>query len=471
MSSLEVFNYRNQLENLSSFYGGSYGIEQTSGVSSWIGIVRMNASDADSAIDALNVGGVGFPIRLCWYGTAEEFNGYREETPLETYPVTVIDPSGYLTELIVPEAKPGERVVLTVSEDISDYVYIGVTDSLGNPVEVNRVSMVRNQYLGFIQPDSPCTVEIELVSNRMSVDVDLANETFTINTDSPCIDYFIFSSKKSSSSITGKQYNPGSGPVSFNNMPEWDVWDGNSFDIYTMADVNGYLAWGTTKNVPARMKEPFEPPSSGSYVLLGFYNNENYDEESRIFEYYYNTSSGEEIFSIGNSSIMSKVLYIKDQSTIEGSVGLVFTLENGNEDSSSEYSGIPFRYLFTTHETSSIDISDIYAKKDETGGNELSITRDGNNKLFMTIEEPYTGRYAYEIVINSECSDYIECPNRATEGQRVTFSITVPEFYIIEDFLITSRGKEVACTDNGDSTYSFIMPSGDVSIAISFIEA
>ena len=80
----------------------------------------------------------------------------------------------------------------------------------------------------------------------------------------------------------------------------------------------------------------------------------------------------------------------------------------------------------------------------------------------------YTGKYEYTISISSNISDAVSCSVSALEGDRVVFSIS--EEYLIENIAVTLNGKELEITDNGDGSYSFTMPQGNVTIEAKFSE-
>ena len=85
-------------------------------------------------------------------------------------------------------------------------------------------------------------------------------------------------------------------------------------------------------------------------------------------------------------------------------------------------------------------------------------------------EPPYTGKYSYEIVSDVGENGTIDVDRYATEGDQVTITVSPDEAYLLDDLTVTSGGKDVALTDNGDGTYTFTMPSGDVAITATFAE-
>ena len=60
-------------------------------------------------------------------------------------------------------------------------------------------------------------------------------------------------------------------------------------------------------------------------------------------------------------------------------------------------------------------------------------------------------------------------PSAATEGATVTITPTPDEGYEVGEVAVTDKdGNEVPVTDNGDGTYSFTMPSGKVTVNVTF---
>ena len=83
---------------------------------------------------------------------------------------------------------------------------------------------------------------------------------------------------------------------------------------------------------------------------------------------------------------------------------------------------------------------------------------------------PYNGSYSYEIFTDVSENGTIRVDRYATEGERVTITVSPDEAYLLDELTVTSGGEDVALTDNGDGTYTFTMPSGDVAITATFAE-
>lgn len=85
-------------------------------------------------------------------------------------------------------------------------------------------------------------------------------------------------------------------------------------------------------------------------------------------------------------------------------------------------------------------------------------------------EPEYTGKYSYEIFTKVGDNGAIDVDRYATEGDKVTITVSPDEAYMLDEMTLTSGGKDVEVTDNGDGTYTFTMPSGDVKIEVTFAE-
>ena len=85
-------------------------------------------------------------------------------------------------------------------------------------------------------------------------------------------------------------------------------------------------------------------------------------------------------------------------------------------------------------------------------------------------EPPYTGKYSYELTTSVGDHGSLTVDRYATEGEKVTITVTPDEAYKLDDLSVTAHGKDVELTANGDGTYTFTMPSADVKISATFAE-
>ena len=100
-----------------------------------------------------------------------------------------------------------------------------------------------------------------------------------------------------------------------------------------------------------------------------------------------------------------------------------------------------------------------------TGDNNVSETLTAS----FTVKEPsYTGKYSYEVSTSVGDHGSLTVDRYATEGEKVTITVTPDEAYKLDDLSVTAGGKEVALTAGGDGTFSFTMPSADVRITATF---
>ena len=98
-----------------------------------------------------------------------------------------------------------------------------------------------------------------------------------------------------------------------------------------------------------------------------------------------------------------------------------------------------------------------------TNGEKAAITAS-----FTVKEPPYTGKYSYELSTSVGDHGSLTVDRYATEGEKVTITVTPDEAYKLDDLSVTAGGKEVTLTAGGDGTFSFTMPSADVKISATF---
>ena len=101
-------------------------------------------------------------------------------------------------------------------------------------------------------------------------------------------------------------------------------------------------------------------------------------------------------------------------------------------------------------------------------GAKITITAD--TEISADWQPPYTGKFSYEIFTTVGDNGAIDVDRYATEGDKVTITVSPDEAYMLDEMTVTSGGKDVEVTDNGDGTYTFTMPSGDVKIEVTFAE-
>ena len=125
-------------------------------------------------------------------------------------------------------------------------------------------------------------------------------------------------------------------------------------------------------------------------------------------------------------------------------------------------------FSVTTNGTYTVGVT--ASKTTETGTLSSSEALSAPVQCTFVNEPPYTGKYSYEIVSDVGENGTIDVDRYATEGDKVTITVSPDEAYLLDDLTVTSGGKDVELTDNGDGTYTFTMPSGDVEITATFVE-
>ncbi len=86
---------------------------------------------------------------------------------------------------------------------------------------------------------------------------------------------------------------------------------------------------------------------------------------------------------------------------------------------------------------------------------------------------PSSGGSSYRPTVDdTEHGTVTVSPTRPGRGDTVTITATPDEGYQVDDVTVTDRnGNPVDVTDHGDGTYTFVQPSGSVTISVTFREA
>lgn len=105
-----------------------------------------------------------------------------------------------------------------------------------------------------------------------------------------------------------------------------------------------------------------------------------------------------------------------------------------------------------------------------SAGNGYDVTVDENGNIVIVKEPEYNGKYSYEIFTKVGENGTISVDRYATEGDKVTITVSPDEAYLLDELTVTANGKEVEVKDNGDGTYTFKMPSADAKIVVTFAE-
>ena len=141
-----------------------------------------------------------------------------------------------------------------------------------------------------------------------------------------------------------------------------------------------------------------------------------------------------------------------------------------------------------TEQISGVDSSMEYRAVGSTGwtrctGTSISNLSDGDYEVRIAATDsafaseavqvhvsPYTGRFSYEISTSVGDHGTISVDRYATEGDKVTITVSPDDAYKLDGLSVTAHGKDVELTANGDGIFSFTMPSADVKISATFAE-
>ena len=128
-----------------------------------------------------------------------------------------------------------------------------------------------------------------------------------------------------------------------------------------------------------------------------------------------------------------------------------------------------------TNEELLAEVLDNITYTNDNGGR-LEITvgfTDGevtSGSVESTYQPPYTGKYSYAINVADTDNGSVSVDKYATEGEKVTLTVSPDKAYKLDELTVTANGKDVELTDNGDGTYTFTMPSSNVKVSASFVE-
>lgn len=86
-------------------------------------------------------------------------------------------------------------------------------------------------------------------------------------------------------------------------------------------------------------------------------------------------------------------------------------------------------------------------------------------------EPPYTGKYSYEIIVKDVENGTLTVDKYATEDETVTVTAIPNDGYQLESLQASAGNEKVAMNDQGNGIYSFVMPSHDVVLTATFVEA
>ena len=105
-------------------------------------------------------------------------------------------------------------------------------------------------------------------------------------------------------------------------------------------------------------------------------------------------------------------------------------------------------------------------------GEEAGGIETGN--IDSSYQPPYTGDHNYAVTIAKTEGGSVtidKADQYANAGETITFTVTPDKGYSIDKVTVTQGSKAIDVTDNSDSTYSFTMPKGPVTITVTFTES
>lgn len=99
-----------------------------------------------------------------------------------------------------------------------------------------------------------------------------------------------------------------------------------------------------------------------------------------------------------------------------------------------------------------------------------SVTITEDTTFTADWESTFNGKYSYAINVANMDNGSVSVDKYATEGEKVTLTVSPDKAYKLDELTVTANGKDVELTDNGDGTYTFTMPSSNVKVSASFVE-
>lgn len=147
-----------------------------------------------------------------------------------------------------------------------------------------------------------------------------------------------------------------------------------------------------------------------------------------------------------------------------------FAVKTINSEGNAGFTGsLNLNYNYWGNRTPDFD------KLIQTGDNEnITVVTDEYYKAPEMNESDlntyYTGKYSYAINVADADNGSVSVDKYATEGEKVTLTVSPDKAYKLDELTVTANGKDVELTNNGDGTYTFTMPSSKVQISAAFVE-
>ena len=165
--------------------------------------------------------------------------------------------------------------------------------------------------------------------------------------------------------------------------------------------------------------------------------------------------------SVDNVSFGSAKSYVyaddKTTTAVKNTMG-------GNPSNEEILDKILKNIVYTNPNGGNLNIVALFAGAGQEGTSSLT------GSVESTYQPPYTGKYSYAINVADTDNGSVSVDKYATEGEKVTLTVSPDKAYKLDELTVTAGGKDVELTDNGDGTYTFTMPSSKVQISATFVE-
>lgn len=229
----------------------------------------------------------------------------------------------------------------------------------------------------------------------------------------------------------------------------------------TKHGLNVYSATATVENVTIKNGTGYAIVANGSTVTVDGLTTEN------------NKWGGINVDNkSGDASLIVNSATINEENSIKFEKGNV----TGNEPSGT-INGGSFQYV-TTGEDVTLKMvvnGGTFAMGDYAGAVDINkylapgmTINPSTGKVYEI--PPYTGKYSYAINVANMDNGSVSVDKYATEGEKVTLTVSPEKAYKLDELTVTANGKDVELTNNGDGTYTFTMPSSNVKVSASFVE-
>ena len=142
-------------------------------------------------------------------------------------------------------------------------------------------------------------------------------------------------------------------------------------------------------------------------------------------------------------------------------------------DDGYELDKITYTYITADGETETVDITD--AMSFEMPASDVTVTVTFKEKSASGGGGNSSGSTStpHDVNIEDPENGIVDASrDEAVENAIVNITVTPDDGYEVDDVTVTDKyGNEIPVTDNGDGTYSFLMPDSDVNVNVTFKES